>query len=216
MAYKDLVPVGTALITCATSFGLGVIYANLPYDFYTLWRHDELGFAKLLAHYQTWGNAPMRVHHILHGVIVLGLVGCFIKLYKPHPDVKYFEYGTLAMLMVGIVVYLTNMRIGVNSCLTGQWGDVDFKTGINVMAASQFIAVVALVGVLVLQGGLYYAEWQDAQTLRAYYEKEARKAAVADAAAEVADEKPQGKATGVDKKGKATGVDKKAKAKKRA
>lgn len=177
MAYKDLVPVGTALIICATSFGLGAIYGNLPYDFYTLWSYEEGGFDRSLAHYQAWGNAPMRVHHILHGVALFGLLGCFIKLYKPHPEVKYFEYASLGLMMVGIVIYLTNLRIGVNSALVGEWGEVDMPTGINVVAASQFMAVVALVGVLVLQGGLYYAEWYDNKIQREFLEKERAKEA---------------------------------------
>lgn len=206
MAYSDLVPVGTALIISATSFGLGVIYSNLPYDFFTLWRGSDEGFARSMAHYQAWGNSPMRVHHILHVVCVLGLIGCFIKLYKPHPDVKYFEYGTLGLMMVGIVIYLTNMRIGVNSCISGEWGDVDYRTGINVMAASQFMAVVALGGVLVLQGGLYYAEWYETKIRREFLEEEAAK------------EKKAGEAAaGVAEGAEASGVEvKKTKAKKRA
>ncbi|KAK8443094.1 Protein csh3 [Candidozyma auris] len=173
MAYSDLVPVGTALIIAATSFGLGVIYGNSPYDFYTLWRYEPEGFTRSLAHYSNWANAPMRIHHILHFVMFLGLSGCFIKLYKPHDDVKYFEYGTLGLMMVGIVIYLTNLRIGVNSCVTGQWGEVDQNTGLNVMAASQFMIVIALSGVLILQGGLYYAQWYDAKIKREFLAKEA-------------------------------------------
>ncbi|KAF3986767.1 hypothetical protein FT663_04269 [Candidozyma haemuli var. vulneris] len=177
MAYKDLVPVGSALIIAATSFGLGVVYSNSAYDYNTLWKYDEAGFARSLAHYSNWANAPMRIHHILHFVIFLGLTGCFIKLYKPHEDVKYFEYGTLGLMMVGIVIYLTNLRIGVNSCITGEWGEVDQNTGINVMAASQFMIVIALSGVLILQAGLYYAEWYDNKLKRDFLEKEAKEAA---------------------------------------
>ncbi|KAF7999973.1 hypothetical protein OXX79_000815 [Metschnikowia pulcherrima] len=176
MAYKDLVPVGTVLITCATSFALGTVYANSAYDFHTLWRPSEAGFERSLAHYANWASTPMRVHHILHGVILLGLIGCFIKLYKPSEEVKYFEYGTLGMMMVAIIIYLTNLRIGANSCITGEWGDVDAFTGVNVMAASQFMMVIVLVGILVLQGGLYYAEWYEAKIQREFLQKEAKKA----------------------------------------
>lgn len=183
MAYSDLVPVGTVLIVSATSFALGAIWGNLPYDFFTLWRYDDQGFAASLAHYTAWANAPMRVHHILHGVIFLGLLGCFIKLYKPHPEVKYFEYATLALMMVGVVIYLTNLRIGINSALVGDWGDVDMRTGINVIAASQFMMVIALCGVLVLQGGLYYAEWTDKVNHEKFYAEEKKKAAAAAAGA---------------------------------
>lgn len=114
----------------------------------------------------------MRVHHILHVVIAVGLIGCFIKLFKPHPDTKYFEYGTLGLMMLAVVIYLTNLRIGVNSALTGMWGEVDAATGINVVAASQFMMVVALFGVLVLQGGLYYAEWYEKKIQAEFIKKD--------------------------------------------
>lgn len=202
MAYSDLVPVGTALIISASSFGLGAIYANLPYDFLTLWRYDSEGFARSLVHYAIWAQAPMRVHYILHAVIACGLIGCFIKLYKPHPDVKYFEYASLGLMMVAVVIYLTNLRIGINSALTGEWGDVDLRTGINVVAASEFMMVIALSGVLFLQGGLYYAEWHDSKMQREFYAEEARRAAAQkEAAVEVPEAKepkePKAAASGV-------------------
>lgn len=177
MAYKDLVPVGTTLIIAATSFALGVIYGNWPYDVHTLWRHDSTGefFEQSLRHYKMWATAPMYVHYTFHVILGLGFAGCFIKLFKPLEDAKYFEYGTLVMYMVGVVIYLSNLRIGINSCIHGDWGDVDMNTGINVIAASQVMIVFALVGVLVLQGGLYYAQWYDARLKAQFLAEEARK-----------------------------------------
>lgn len=200
MAYTDLVPVGTALIISATSFALGAIWGNLPYDFFTLWRYDDQGFVNSLAHYTAWANAPMRVHHIVHFVIFLGLLGCFIKLYKPHPEVKYFEYATLGLMMVGIVIYLTNLRIGINSALVGDWGDVDMRTGINVIAASQFMMVIALLGVLVLQGGLYYAEWTDKVAQEKFYAEERKKAAAAAATSAAKDAPAEAASSAVEPK----------------
>lgn len=197
MAYKDLVPVGTALIVAAASFGLGAIWGNSAYDYNTLWTVSETGFERSLAHYAQWANAPMRLHHILHAVALLGLAGCFIKLFKPHPEVKYFEYGTLGMLMAAIVIYLTNLRIGANSCVTGEWGEVDAYTGINVMAASQFMMVVLLVGVLVLQAGLYYAQWYEAKLQHEFYENEKKKAGVE---AETAEATPSATSSAVESK----------------
>lgn len=196
MAYEDLVPVGSVLIVSATSFGLGAIYGNLPYDFFTLWKYDEGAFDRSLAHYITWANAPMRVHHILHFVILLGLTGCFIKLFKPRPDAKYFEYATLGLMMVGVVIYLTNLRIGINSALAGEWGDVDSSTGISVIAASQFMIVVALVGVLVLQGGMYYAEVTERKLHEEFYAKERANEAAAAAAEAGKTDETTGEATG--------------------
>ena len=180
MAYKDLVPVGTALVISATSFGLGAIYAQLPYDLNTLWIHDVTGkaFETSLAHYNQWANAPQFVHHILHFVMGLGFIGSFIKLYKPQEESKFFEYGSLGLFMVGVVIYLTNLRIGINSAYSGDWGEVDAATGLNVVAASQVMIVIALVGVLVLQGGLYYAEWYDEKVKVEFLKKEAEEEAV--------------------------------------
>ncbi|WP_202914155.1 hypothetical protein [Bacillus pumilus] len=110
---------------------------------------------------------------------LLGLIGHFIKLYKPDEDAKYFEYGSLGLFMVGVVIYLTNLRTGVNSCLVGQWGDVDYQTGINVMAASQVMIIFVLLGVLLLQGGLYYAQWYDNKLKEEFYRQEAKEAALA-------------------------------------
>lgn len=194
-------PVGTALIISATSFGLGVIYANLPYDLNTLWLVDETGnsFLTSLSHYSVWGNSPGYVHYIFHFVILLGFMGTFIKLYKPSEDAKYFEYGTLVLYLMAVVIYLTNLRIGVNSCLVGDWGEVDMPTGINVMAASQVMIVLVLLGVLLLQGGLYYAQWYDGILKEKFFAEEAKREQIADATDVAVDEEteePKSKATG--------------------
>lgn len=208
MAYKDLVPVGSALIISATSFALGVAYSNLPYDYYTLWAFEPAGIERSVAHYTAWANSPMRVHHILHVVIAFGLTGSFIKLFKPDPETKYFEYGSLGLMMLAVVIYLTNLRIGINSALTGEWGEVDATTGINVVAASQFMLVMALFGVLILQGGLYYAEWYE-KKIQAEFIAEELAAEAAKANAAEKGEKQEAVTTGVKTRSKT-------KAKKRA
>lgn len=174
MAYKDIIPVGTSLVVGATCFGLGVVYAQLPYDLNILWRNDGTGtaFERSLANYRQWALAPRYVHHMLHGVMCCGLAGCFIKLYKPRAESTYFEYGTLGLFMVAIIIYLTNLRTGVNACVTGAWGDVDEPTGLSVMGALLVMIVIVLLGVLVLQGGLYYAQWLDDKLQREFYERE--------------------------------------------
>ncbi|EGV64230.1 hypothetical protein CANTEDRAFT_113782 [Yamadazyma tenuis ATCC 10573] len=174
MTYKELLPVGTGLIIFATGFGLGAVYSNLPYDYATLWSSpadSTAAFQASFDHYLRWANVPARVHYMLHFVFVIGLVGCLIKIFKPTEDTKYFEYGTMGMLLLSIVIYLSNLRTGINSCFHNQWGEVPMETGINVIAASQFFIVVLLVGVLVLQGGLYYAEWYDKQLKIEFYEQ---------------------------------------------
>jgi hypothetical protein len=182
--YKQLVPVANTMVIGSACFGLGVIYAQLPYDIDTLWRSTSIdAFEVALQNYKQWAVAPQYVHYILHAVMAVGLIGSFIKLYKPLEDSKYFEYGSLGLFMAAIIIYLTNLRIGVNSCLTGQWGEVDQNTGISVMAASTVMVVVVLIGVLVLQAGLYYAEWYDGEIKKEFFAKEAEAEAAAAAAA---------------------------------
>lgn len=192
LSYKELVPIGTTMLIGASCFGLGVVYAQLPYDLNVLWRNDGLGlaFERSLANFRQWAEAPRYVHHIFHVVMGLGMIGSFIKLYKPDGEAQYFEYGTLVLLMVAIIIYLTNLRTGVNSCVTGLWGDVDEKTGLSVMCASLVMIVVALTGVLVLQGGLYYAQLLDDKMRREFFAQEAAEQAAAQAAGATGESEP--------------------------
>lgn len=173
MGYKELVPIGTCMIIFAAGFGLGAVYSNLPYDVETLWSYsgNKEVFQHSFDHYLKWANAPAYVHYILHSVFVIGVVGSLIKIYKPSDDSKYFEYGCLGLLVLSIVIYLTNLRTGINSCYYENWGEVPKETGLNVIGASQFMIVVLLIGVLVLQGGLYYAEWYDGQLKIEFYQQ---------------------------------------------
>ncbi|ODQ79545.1 hypothetical protein BABINDRAFT_176438 [Babjeviella inositovora NRRL Y-12698] len=173
--YEVIIPPANAVVVGSTCFALGAIYGNLPYDFQTLWSgtYSDEAVARSVAHYALWGNSPNFVHYILHGVMALGFLGMFVKLYKPNPDAKMFEYGTLGLYMAGVIFYLTNMRIGVQSAIVGEWGDVDERTGINVIAASEVFIVFIYVGILVLQGGLYYAQWEDAKLKAKFYADEA-------------------------------------------
>lgn len=199
LTYKQIAPVGAVMIIGATCFGLGVAYAQLPYDLNTLWRKDVIGdaFDKLIAHYAQWGNSPRYLHHIFHAVMGIGLIGSFIKLYKPQEESKYFEYGTLVLYMAGIIIYLTNLRVGVNSCISGEWGEVDLYTGVSVIAASEVIIVIVLIGVLILQGGLYYAEWYDGEAQKEFEAREAEKEAKLLAEQEKSTKKSSAKSTGV-------------------
>lgn len=175
LTYRELVALGNGFIIGATCFGLGAIYGNFPYDYATLWAGapSPEAFEALLAHYVKWGNVPRFVYHMLHFVVGVGLLGLFIKLYKPTGDAKLFEYGSLFLFMVGVIIYLTNVRTGVNAAVAGEWGDVDAYTGVNVIAASEVMAVVALIGVLVLQGGLWYANWENRTIQEKYAAAEA-------------------------------------------
>ncbi|AOW05866.1 Shr3 amino acid permease chaperone [Yarrowia lipolytica] len=166
--------ISSALILCATSFSLGVLYSNWPYDFFTLWTAapPESRYTASLDHYKAWYDCPMFVYHIHHTVIGLGLIGFFIKLYKPSESNKLFDGGSLFLYMVGVTIYLTNIRRGLASAVDGNWGDVDEHTGINVIAASQVMIVFVLLGVLGLQVGQWWAEREDAKLKKKFDDEE--------------------------------------------
>ncbi|KAF5093225.1 hypothetical protein D0Z00_004174 [Geotrichum galactomycetum] len=89
--------------------------------------------------------------------------------------------------MVGIVIYLTNLRRGGASAVAHEWGEVDEHTGINIIAASQVLIVLTFLGVIGLQIGQYWAEIEDSKLAAKAQEEEeaaiaATKAARADAA----------------------------------
>lgn len=162
-----------------TFFSLGLLFGNLPYDSYTLYSYGATpeDFANSLRHYQTWANIPRPALIILSCFILLGYIGIFIRLYKPTDDSKYFDYGTLLLYVLATCIYLTNLKTGVQSAVAGVWGDVDENTGINVIAASIAMAIFVLGGIVVLQAGLYYGEWEYQQRLEQFNKEEAEIAA---------------------------------------
>lgn len=115
---------------------------------------------------------PQFLYHIHHAVIALGLTGMLIKLYKPSESNKLFDGASLFLYMMAIAIYLTNLRQGSYAVMTGNWGEVDEHTGINVIAASQVFIVLILLGVAGLQLGQFYAEWENARQVRKALEQE--------------------------------------------
>ncbi|CAN6610843.1 secretory component protein Shr3p [Trichomonascus vanleenenianus] len=166
----------TGLILCAVSFSLGVLYSNWAYDYYTLWVSNPTSeaFARSLRHYQTLASMPQFLYHVHHAFIGLGFIGLLVKLYRPSESNKLFDGGSLFLYLCAVGMYLTNLRRGANAALDGEWGDVDEKTGLNVIAATECMIVLVLLGVVGLQLGQYWAEWED-QKIIAQAEAEEKK-----------------------------------------
>lgn len=116
----------------------------------------------------------MFLYHVHHFIILLGLVGLVTKLYRPSESNKLFDGGSLFLYMIGVGIYLTNLRQGTRAAIDGAWGDVDEHTGINVIAASQVMIVFTLLGVAGLQLGQYWAEAEDAKLKQEFEEQEAK------------------------------------------
>jgi ER membrane protein SH3 len=111
----------------------------------------------------------------LHIVIFLGLAGLVAKLYRPSEANMLFDGASLVLYMCGVIVYLTNIVKGLRLISLGQYGadlanapeEADQFLGreesLKVLAASNTILALVLVGVLILQAGEWYAERKDAQ-----------------------------------------------------
>ena len=127
-------------------------------------------------------------------------MGLIIKLYKPSESNMLFDGGSLVLYMAGIIVYVANIVKGLRIVTVGKYGEgleevvqnldrndevnmgaFDRDTGasvlgrednLKVLAASNTILALVLVGVLVLQAGQWYAERADEKEKRKFREQE--------------------------------------------
>ncbi|SCW04001.1 LAFE_0H03730g1_1 [Lachancea fermentati] len=172
--YRDLCTIGSALILIGTSFTMGVFFANQTYDYHLLFNPDvtEAHFENALRHYQTLFYTHPKVLYAFGFVVSLGLIGSLIRVYKPNPDIQLFEYGSLGMYVLGVCVFITNIKTGIESAKYRNWGEVTENQGLAVIASSNIILLLVFVGVLVLQAGLWYTDWEYQQRLKEFYAAE--------------------------------------------
>ncbi|KZF24797.1 secretory component protein SHR3 [Xylona heveae TC161] len=169
----------TFLILCPTAFFLGLIFASFPYDYPVLWTSlptPDSYYDMLEAHLRFVHASPPIIPRILHIVIAVGLLGFIAKLYRPSEANLLFDGASLVLYMVALVVYITNIVKGLRIVTDGTYGQADLPTGsdptaatatdgdiigredsLRVIAASNTIMALVLVGVLVLQAGQWYA-----------------------------------------------------------
>ncbi|KAJ5891492.1 uncharacterized protein N7473_007720 [Penicillium subrubescens] len=168
----------TFLILCPTCFFLGIIFSMFPYDYPILWSTTptpEAHFDYFEAHLRFLHASPPLIPRILHIVIFLGLAGLITKLYRPSESNMLFDGASLVLYMCGITVYIANIVKGLRLASAGQYGAelattpedkeqiLGREDSLKVLAASNTILALVLVGVLVLQAGQWYAERKDAQ-----------------------------------------------------
>ncbi|KAF7845806.1 hypothetical protein BT93_L0567 [Corymbia citriodora subsp. variegata] len=171
----------------ATSFFLGLVFSLFPYDYPLLWNPSLLTSAHLdqvETHIKLLHNSPALIVRIFHIVTALGLLGLLLKLYKPSESNLLFDGGSLVLYMIAVVIYLTNVIKGFRIVSAGTYGlglqnlsedmldEVSLagveqvgggdvlgrEDNLKVLAASNVILAFALVGVLTLQAGQWYAE----------------------------------------------------------
>lgn len=106
-----------------------------------------------------------------------------MKLYKPSEANMLFDGASLVLYMCGITVYIANIVKGLRVVSSGTYGEVELVEGesiagatspdtqgdyigredsLKVLAASNTILALVLIGVLVLQAGQWYAQKKEA------------------------------------------------------
>lgn len=117
---------------------------------------------------------------VLDIIIAVGLLGFITKLYKASESNMLFDGASLLLYMAGVIMYGTNVIRGLRIVESGNYGEeVGRVDTLRVMAASQVILALVLVGVLVLQSGQWYAERKESEEVKKIEAEEAaRRAAV--------------------------------------
>lgn len=96
-----------------------------------------------------------------------GFLGFMLKLYKMTESNMLFDGASLVLYMIGVVVYITNIVKGLRIVTDGSYGAgiqdpdselVGREDSLKVMAATNTILALVLVGVLILQAGEWYAQ----------------------------------------------------------
>ncbi|KAL3417804.1 secretory component protein [Phlyctema vagabunda] len=164
----------TFMIIGPTCFFLGMLFSSFPYDYPLLWTSVETPAAyydQLETHLKFIHASPPIIPRILHIAISVGFCGFFIKLFKPSEANLLFDGASLVLYVVGVVVYITNIVKGLRIVTLNLYGVVGDEIGVEgigredslrVLAASNTILALVLVGVLVLQAGQWYAERKEA------------------------------------------------------
>ncbi|PSK55162.1 Secretory component protein psh3 [Elsinoe australis] len=179
-------PFATFLIVGPTCFFLGILFAMFPYDYNVIWRSPppfaDLALAQmdpkehyidiLEQHLKFLHASPPLISRILHIVIGTGFLGFAMKFYKPSESNYLFDGASMVLYLVGVIVYITNIVKGLRVVTDGRYGAgvedpvrdaeqgeiIGREDSLKVMAASNTILALVLVGVLVLQAGQWYAQ----------------------------------------------------------
>ena len=163
-----------------------MLFALFPYDYPLLWTSPSQSMADYFTilenHLKFMHASPPLISRILNIVIGTGLLGFMLKLYKPSEANMLFDGASLVLYMCGITVYIANIVKGLRTVTAGAYSglaDADLtetkplETGgfigredsLKVLAASNTILALILVGVLILQAGQWYAQRKEAEEI---------------------------------------------------
>ncbi|KAJ4416513.1 Protein csh3 [Gnomoniopsis sp. IMI 355080] len=197
--YRGSSSFATFLIVGPVCFFLGIIFAQFPYDYPLLWTSDPVApsfFDQLETHLKFMHQSPPLIARLLHIIMAVGFLGFFIKLFKPSESNMLFDGASLVLFVIGVGVYVANIVKGLRTVSSDIWANGGFEkhdgplTGeivlgredsLKVIAASNTILVLVLVGVLVLQAGQWYAERKELDDYEHFEKVEAAEHAQAQA-----------------------------------
>jgi len=179
----------TFMIIGPVCFFLGMLFSMFPYDYPLLWTSSVTPpeyFDFLETHLKFIHASPPIIPRILHIAISIGFLGFFIKLFKPSEANLLFDGASLVLYVVGVVIYITNIVKGFRIITLGIFdklpadGDeivIGKEDSLRILAASNTILALVLVGVLVLQAGQWYAEKKDTEAEEKFEKEKEEKSA---------------------------------------
>jgi len=184
--YRGSSSFATFMIVGPIFFFLGMVFTQLPYDYPLLWTSapvDPSYIAELETHLKFLHQSPPLISRMLSIMIGVGFLGHFIKLFKASEANMLFDGASLVMYLIGVGIYVANIVKGLRMVSADYWNSEDFLTSkaeavagqqnivlgkedsLKVLAASNTILALVLMGVLVLQAGQWYAERKDLQDI---------------------------------------------------
>ncbi|KOS16619.1 Secretory component protein SHR3 [Escovopsis weberi] len=184
----------TFMIIGPVCFFLGILFAAFPYDFPLLWTKEPVAadfYDQLETHLKFIHQSPPLIARMLNIIVSVGFLGLFTKLFRPSEANFLFDGASLILYLIGVAVYIANIVKGMRTVSAGIWHADDWdavresaaegeiilgrEDSLKVLAASNTILALVLIGILVLQAGQWYAEKRDGEDEKEVAKKEGKK-----------------------------------------
>lgn len=140
-------------------------------------------------HLKFMHQSPRLIGRLLNIVVSVGFVGLFIKLFRPSEANFLFDGASLILYLIGFGVYVANIVKGLRTVSADIWSNDEWngqthegessgelilgrEDSLKVLAASNTILALILVGILVLQAGQWYAEKREGDDEKAPAKKD--------------------------------------------
>lgn len=165
-----------------------------PYDFPLLWSKapiDPAYLDQLETHLKFMHHAPPLIARMLNLIVFCVFLGFFIKMYRPSEANFLFDGASLILYLIAVAVYSSNTIKGLRTISADVWSDPEWQASregrfegeivlgrldsLKVLAASNTILALIMVGVLVLQAGQWYAEKKEDSEGKKAAEQQAKK-----------------------------------------